>query len=1065
MRPLPNDELTPDVPFHEQNPRFIGLRFMQKCISEQLDIARAVSSHLNRAVGVYMFGRAPENLIFKIIRIKGESFRYAEDDSLSFKGIYVLSKTSEHSSWSDDERIAIRRVYLSFDDTYLSEDSCKISLDVDKSVADGGSSDTIYDPSNDGRVKHNSGPSETPIEPVAQVGVMDNPGTSTIPHLPNPQPTAVTPAVAAQDPSLVSALEPLLPHDLLNPLGPPNMLGVGGITFDIKDLIYSQYLDCDVQYQYTDDTPQGQVIFQIPYDPTSNYVNPYIRQWLALHPRYTGALNFRFTVVGNSTFSGLIGFAWYPYTIQSTTVKISEMMKYSYTTMGINEPSNRIFTLFDARQTQFWRDTGDDPKLNPRPVLVCFVYMTAVSPLKEGITIRIRVASKLSDGSDGPPFVASHPVLVASTPGIGAPAPTGVDLNYVQILTGMPIVPVIARPINISNPLYLAIDGLTYKPYMNVFRTGDRIIDMLSGWNIIPNNNRSSLCAGAFQSDNKTPVANYYGLYILDISQAYELTRLGNASSSVPAYNPLLLTFYQTFLKPEVIDPNNPTSKGLEQVADMLSQYCTVYQYATYLSPPTNKASFTYFPAGKAPGKVYSYNRFFTLMFYTSYGPVSVTYIGATNSWVPSDVGSDPTTDSFLLRSVFHEPQYNVTQISSLTPYKSWNPENMPAGWRNVSITGDVPFVTSAGSTTFQNYNHESVQSIFHTLSFDILPTQCLELTVSDLDSGGDLAFIRYYQDRHVPVINLGLDPNNWLTFASLVRPLTRTFISRLAVVERSNTFPITNITNFASNTASSQMVLRQSNPTYDPSNDGPIKPNAAALGGAIGGAAGGLFSGIGQAAGAIGQHFESIAQREWLEKILGIQSGNMFQYQENQNSFLSALSRQNANQQLYNQKDLASFFQEMSGYRTPGALAGVNRAGFQSQPFVSSSGILGSNPISPGGYRVTPQQTSTGNIQKGTQTPPQRPPNPTSSVGTMIGNPTQDMSTQTLRPPGQASARSPTANASTQTGAINKSGGPPIKRRRQGLSAPSGQPLSSLRSGVVHLGGQQGSLRGTSTA
>lgn len=898
---------------------------------------------------------------------------------------------------------------------------------------------------------------------------MDNPGTATIPHLPNPQPTAVTPAAAAQDPSLVSALEPLLPHDLLNPLGPPNMLGVGGITFDIKDLIYSQYLDCDVQYQYTDDTPQGQVIFQIPYDPTSTYVNPYIRQWLTLHPRYTGALNFRFTVVGNSTFSGLIGFAWYPYTIQSNTVKISEMMKYSYTTMGINEPSNRIFTLFDARQTQFWRDTGDDPKLNPRPVLVCFVYMTAVSPLKEGITIRIRVASKLSDGSDGPPFVASHPVLVANTPGIGSPSPTGIDQNYVQILTGTPIVPVIARPLNLSNPLYLTIDGLAFKPFTTVFKAGDRIIDMLSGWNLTPNSNRSNYVGAAWQEDKQSS-PQYWGMYILDISQAYPLTVLGTSGGAAPAPNPLINDFWMAFNPQEDIDPKNPTSKPLAQVGDILAKYTTVFQYATYLSPSTNQASFTYFPSGVTPSQIIKYNRFFTLMYYTSAGPVSVTYIGTAASFAPKAAFAD----SFLMRSVFHEPQYQVTQISSITPYKTWNPENMPAGWRGVSITGDVPFVTAPGVTTWQSYNHESVQSIFHALSFDVGPTQCLEITISDLDSGGDIAFVRYLPDRQVPIINLGTDPANWETFGTLIRPLTRTYLSRIAIVERSNSFPITLISNFASNSLPSTQIMRQSNPSYDPSRDGSITPNAAALGGAIGGAAGGIFSGLGQAAGAIGQHFDTLAQREWLEKILGIQSGNMFQYQENQNSFLSALSRQSANQQLFNQRDLISFMNETAGYRTPGAVAGVNRAGqsnTQSNPPAYSSwpqtpsGSMNNASLydSKGGF-IPPV------VNQGTQTD-SIPISQRSKLVQAGPGSTSNASTQTLRPPGVASSSVVSRSAGTQTSSganIQPKGkaGPPIQRTRKlGMSLPSGRSLLAFRGGTVQLGGQQGSLMGTSRA
>lgn len=112
-------------------------------------------------------------------------------------------------------------------------------------------------------------------------------------------------------------------------------------------------IDSDVQYQYTDDTKEGSIIFQIPYDPTSAFVNPYIRQYVGQHERYAGPLLFRVTIVGNQTFSGLIGMAWQPKRVDGNIARVSELMKYSYYAENITLPSNKVMVLHDARNSSF----------------------------------------------------------------------------------------------------------------------------------------------------------------------------------------------------------------------------------------------------------------------------------------------------------------------------------------------------------------------------------------------------------------------------------------------------------------------------------------------------------------------------------------------------------------------------------------------------------------------------------------------------------------------------------------------------------------------------------------
>lgn len=1043
-------------------------------IHQHLKIASALSKFLDAPVIVHVIGDIDAPI--STVTVEGKNIFFQELDGK----VYVLSRAAQSLTGSLSRSIS--DLYYSQPRTTRSDDGLKVSVHYD-TVA-------------------NMMANETPIEPVAQVGVQDNPGTSTVPHLPNPQPTAVTPASAIQDPALVSALEPLLPHELLNPLGPPNMLGVGGITFDIKDLIYSQYMDCDVQYQYTDDTPQGQVIFQIPYDPTSQYVNPYIRQWLSIHPRYTGALNFRFTIVGNTTFSGLIGFAWYPRAITSNVVKVSEMMKYSYTTMGINEPSNRIFTLFDARQTQFWRDTADDPALNPRPVIVCFIYMTAVSPLKEGITIRIRVASKLSDGSDGPCFVAAEPTIPTVTPGVGVPAPTGLVQNYANILVGMPLVPVIARPIIFQTPLYMAVDGRCYKPYIQVSETGDYIIDTMENWSFpytkIPGGPLMGTVNKWFNSDMGYDVCN--GAFICDLSKCM---RLLYTSKSDPNFVP---TFGQDFIKMYEQGQSQTTNiQDSSKLCEIISQYATIYQVATFLTPSIHGKVNANLGNGDGTFVGVQYNEVHFQIIYTSLGPVF--YCNMTWNAVKWPAYS------FSAYAPLHETAYTLTTINTINPTTSWKPETMPAGWRTLALTADVPFVVTQGAPgvngTFQNYAHPSVQSIFHDLAIRATDTQCLQLTFADLDSGNDLCFARYYQDRAAVVINFGAENNDTVPdYLTLVRPTTRVYVSHIDIVERSNSFPISNPVNFAANTAIDRMRFQlerrtakynhrfdgpirsnsdkatqtggnwsiqnfrlgapsiydrgaqsrarvalvpqdRSSPArakspgqqhrpgtiYDHSSDGEITPNAGA--GAL--LAGGVFSGLGQGLGQMAQNQyysgERSKDRDFLERLTNLQ-------------FKSSLE---------NSMRLATYQQELAGFRTPGAIAGVNRAGQSSGALPTSYPGLGTKT----GY--SPQTTGTGNLSVATQTDPagfpwQAKTGHTQTDGLQNGqsvgvqtraNVMRTIGSQTNRPPGHPNGQLPTPTPVGSGRRVNPNIGglrPPVANRSTlySQSVPGVPALSS---------------------
>lgn len=191
MLSLLRDQVRSSLSFTDSNKVALDLAFQM--IREHLAIALKISEKLVKPVCVHILDviSAP----YKTITIDDRVYSYQLIDN----EVYVLSATSQH--FTGKKAMCISDLYFMQPRTSRSADGLKILVYYD-TVAN-----------------MMSNQPETPIEPVAQVGVQDNPGTMTIPHLPNPQPTAVTPAMAVQDPSLVSALEPLLPRDFLNPIG------------------------------------------------------------------------------------------------------------------------------------------------------------------------------------------------------------------------------------------------------------------------------------------------------------------------------------------------------------------------------------------------------------------------------------------------------------------------------------------------------------------------------------------------------------------------------------------------------------------------------------------------------------------------------------------------------------------------------------------------------------------------------------------------------------------------------------------------------------------------------
>ena len=152
-----------------------------------------------------------------------------------------------------------------------------------------------------------------------------------------PQATT-TMGVPEPPPQTISATGAVGPVVRLNPYGPDNRLDQGAITFSYPDLIYDQFMEVQQQFEISDDTEPGTVLLQIPYDPLSEYMNPFIRNYARMHGRYNGDLLIRCFMIGNATYSGTLMWFWYPTKYPKRIADLYEAQKYSYKTQSVVMP-------------------------------------------------------------------------------------------------------------------------------------------------------------------------------------------------------------------------------------------------------------------------------------------------------------------------------------------------------------------------------------------------------------------------------------------------------------------------------------------------------------------------------------------------------------------------------------------------------------------------------------------------------------------------------------------------------------------------------------------------------
>jgi hypothetical protein len=631
---------------------------------------------------------------------------------------------------------------------------------------------------------------------------------ASLPSQTNPQPTAVMPAMTHSGDDIMGAVTTALP-ETLNPVGAPDMLAVGAITFDIKDLIYQQFLDCDTQLIVSDDAVEGSIIAQIPYGLQSPYINPYIKYYAKAHERFNGAFHFRFTVIGNPLFSGAIGIAWYPRKISTNTMPISELMKYSYQAEGVTNPWNKIHVLHDARREHFYRLVEDEESdYDKRPHLVIFLMMSLQNPLREGVQTRIRIASKLANSNEANPFTFSNPDILTVSPSLSVPVP-GLTTNQ-----GSNVPSVFPHTLNIDSSVFT--DGNMAAP--QVFEFG------LPHRNLILNGPLNGARISRVYATNE-PTGSYFQF---DADQKYRLYT-NNVKLGIPI----------------VYNVSNVPRKQYNIFANTLG----AIEGTKRLNPTTNPAAYTGNDSGAFRGFIaititkinekYNSTGFGIVGWYHSFASQDDPYRFGLYKLITTHgviilaiqiVESTPNLDTTTPGYVDHWGVLNYNQID--IPLNGGTiAQNLPADYRILRISDQpVTALTNSVLTGPTATDDPSINMYYKRLSSDIDVTQCYQFEIQDPISYRTIATVRYLQEFGIFVVR-GTEMYSYLPqkFSTLV-------LTTPNLVNRSNGFPITDSNNWLSRTSTTYIETQR----FIYAAEGPIEVQANSA------IAGGMLSGLG---------------------------------------------------------------------------------------------------------------------------------------------------------------------------------------------------------------------------
>lgn len=571
---------------------------------------------------------------------------------------------------------------------------------------------------------------ENPQGPAVPASVSNQGGMA-------PQATS-TIGIPAPPPQNVTATGNSSATTVLNPYGPRNDLLQGGIVMDLPAVCYSQFIDIPNQLEVSDNTVPWTIIAQLPYDPTSVYMNAYCRAYALQHERYNGDIMYRIEVIGNASYSGTLIVAWVPERIKSSIANPSDLQTYSYKTMDTTLPSVEQFVLKDARQRDYYRTHNET--LDERPHLVIAVHTSIVSPLRTGITVRIRIATRFASRLDSAlygaqPFFLSKPVAISL-----GPSPSSSIFN--------------GRALGDIFP-HMYLQGADYRMCVDGTATASS-----AGRNLVPGRRFRT-----FKSDFPT----------LDSQR--------DSSASVVGCQDNIIIFCctdygQVGLNKIVIDTNfNFPDKGLNDITEYLASS------TSYISPVTvhaQKASVEW-ASGKILQQVDIVNGSGRATLWVYQGAADQKSIKLPRD----DSGHYTLPYSAVIGTIISDP-------SSI--------KGLPLNWRHLTISSEP--VTSVPQTEVAPtaYNDSIILRLLNQEAAKVASDAILQFELEDPESRQRVATIRWSEDRGALVIATS-DNTRYALYPSDVRNL---IVANWTAVPRSSGFLNTVVSQWASRSPAS---------------------------------------------------------------------------------------------------------------------------------------------------------------------------------------------------------------------------------------------------------------------
>lgn len=729
------------------------------------------------------------------------------------------------------------------------------------------------------QVKSNVG--DMPIEPAMMNQAMNAQSASELPSQSNPQPTAMAPALTAPGDDIMSAIQ-IAQETTMNPMGAPNMLSVGAIGFDVKMLIYEQYLDCDTEFSTTESAPTGAVILQIPYAVISQFTNYYIKTYASLHKRYTGSLKFRITGIGNQLLSGAIGACWREERTNESTILISEAQKIAYEMKGVNNPFNEIHTLHDARQSLFYRNVADDltDDMATRPHLVLFVGMNVYNPYRDNTLVRFRIASKLSNGREPNPFFFALPTRGLPDLSVAASTTVAASRPFNDTFTQT-----INHPINIYTDGSLR-NGVEYEDGESYLAYSSKAVNN-AAWKYTHNGVYTQSAMSTTTSsvlDNTSLFQNWRRIHdfflasgvtptstvVSVISQSTMDSKhfaILTASAAYPGFGTYATNVDGTNAQWDFLKATQAWRIGEPPISHMPQTNIQI-RAILYNDTEISLGQLTTHDNHK-----YFYMRAGQIKIITNFG-TAYYYLVATATNTAPAVATLRRNAGLL--SQFTEGTGSV--VTDLASYPNFNVDtslgalpgfvSLPLGYQALRFS-DIP----ASALTIDDYpgptatDESVIERWFANRARGLAPTACLEMTLVDNTSQRIAMTVRYFSEWRIFVINA--ETPNYRTFPITTANLN---IQSIVEIERTNAFPVTDTSLWFARTSTLAFdAMKQLTPGVDFEE---VTSNAALAIGA------GVLGGLGQSLNQIGaRKHEKEMQGNTFGHELTMQ-GNMFEQQ-----------------------------------------------------------------------------------------------------------------------------------------------------------------------------------------